>query len=82
MGWWLGLAPATLEFWVRNEPGKTGRHPVFKLYVLSQEVFTDSACASPTSGMIVEMLVEGVFLVSGVVKTVFFAFQKKSKRVF
>ncbi len=36
MGWWLGLAPATLEFWVRfpNErnQGKQA-HPVFKYWV-------------------------------------------------
>jgi hypothetical protein len=36
----VGLAPATLEFWVtlgsipkREEPGKTGRHPVLKYRV-------------------------------------------------
>jgi hypothetical protein len=36
-----------------------------------------SACGSSTLGMLVEMLVEGVFLVSGVVKTVFSRFKKK-----
>jgi hypothetical protein len=40
-----------------------------------------SASGSPTSGMLVEMLVERVFLVSGVVKTVFSPF-KKNKRFF
>jgi hypothetical protein len=40
-------------------------------------LFPDSASESPTLGMLVEMLVEGVFLVSGVVKTVFWRFKKK-----
>jgi hypothetical protein len=39
------------------------------------------ASGSPTLGMLVEMLVERVFLVSGVVKTVFLVF-KKNKRFF
>ena len=33
MGWWLVLAPATLGVRKREEPGKTGRHPVFKYRV-------------------------------------------------
>ena len=36
-----------------------------------------SASGSPTLGMLVEMLVERVFLVGGVVKTVFCRFKKK-----
>jgi hypothetical protein len=41
-----------------------------------------SACGSSTLGMLVEMLVEGVFLVSGVVKTVFSRFKKKVREFF
>ncbi len=37
----------------------------------------EPASGSPTLGMLVEMLVERVFLVSGVVKTVFWRFKKK-----
>ena len=36
-----------------------------------------TASGSPTLGMLVEMLVERVFLVSGVVKAVFCRFKKK-----
>ena len=38
---------------------------------------TETASGGPTLGMLVEMLVERVFLVSGVVKTVFWRFKKR-----
>ena len=43
---------------------------------------TDSASGSPTLGMLVEMLVERVFLVSGVVNTVFCRFKNKIREFF
>jgi hypothetical protein len=42
-----------------------------------QHTMRASAGGSPTLGMLVKMLVEEVFLVSGVVKTVFWRFKKK-----
>jgi hypothetical protein len=45
-------------------------------------VNTDSASGSPTLGMLVEMLVERVFLVSGVVNTVFCRFKNKIREFF
>jgi hypothetical protein len=42
-----------------------------------RSVPTGSASGNPTLGMLVEMLVEGVFLVSGVVKTVLWSVKKK-----
>jgi hypothetical protein len=46
------------------------------------DVMWPSVNGSSTLGMLVEMLVEGVFLVSGVVKTVFCRFKKKVRDFF
>jgi hypothetical protein len=52
MSWWLGLAPSTLEFWVRfpteRNQRKTGRHPVFKYRV--QQLVPHGSHAPPWVG--------------------------------